>query len=291
MKTKTFPYSLAILAFCFVIQSDLFGGRVYLGIGSQDVSNASPSGVQTRYKIDNTNWDAMLGSGASVAPGYFVSRDSGNIGSLSGQTFHYQVMNLVGEGLYFTLNNPGTAGLDYAMSYGSFNPGSVPSANSSVNSATLLGVGGVATTPQTTPYNGLHLYSQATASGSSVAFSNVSFTLADSSIQVTGAFPTSGLANNGTPVVDSYLAYFNNDGTKGDLSSIGWTFDADVTITGAPGSNPKEGAKFEFTGKSMNYTQPGESLTAVPETSTWVMGFFALGVVALLARRKGQSSM
>lgn len=290
MKAKL-PELLAISAAVLVMSGvNAQAGKIYLGVNATDVANAAAAGVQTRLKIDNTNWDAMLGNGYQpISTGTFVQRDIGNTGSISGQTFRYEVVNLVGKGLYFTLDKtPLTAPVDFALGYGTFAPGSIPSSGNSVTAATLTGAGGAAVAPQTTPYNALHLYSQATSSGSTVNFANVSFTVSDPAIVLDGAFPVSGTATNAIPVVDSYLAYFNDDGTKGDLSSVGWTFSADVTITG---NNSKEGAKFELTGKTLDYTPPSASVAAVPETSTWVMGFLALAAVVLVVRsRAGAAS-
>ena len=230
----------------------------------------------------------MLGSGASVANGYMVTRDAGNQGSLSGKTFNYTVTNTVGQGVSFVLNNPTTSGNDFSLYFGT---GTAPQGNSAVSASTLLGPGGASVAVQTTPYNGLHLFSQATTSGATVSFANISFSVSTPGITLNGAFPTSGTANNANSVVDSYLAYFNDNGTKGDLSSVGWTFSADVTITSPSGSNPKEGAKFEFTGKTLDYTAPSSSVAAVPETGTWVMGLLALGAVVLLVRRNAKSAV
>jgi len=64
-----------------------------------------------------------------------------------------------------------------------------------------------------------------------------------------------------------------------------------VTITsGAGNTNPKEGAKFELTGKTLDFTPPADSVAAVPETSTWVMGFLAIGAVVFLMRRNARAS-
>jgi hypothetical protein len=289
MKAKL-PQILSLAALAFAISSiEAQAGKIYLGVGAASVTNANAAYVQTRLKIDNTNWDAMLGNGYQpIAPGTFAQRDIGNTGSISGQTFRYEVVNLVGQGLYFTLDKtPLTAPVDFSLAYGTFNSGSVPAAGSSTSAATLLGAGGLQVAPQTNFYNALHLYSQATASGSSVSFANVSFSVSDPSIELNGAFPLSGMANNTTPMVDSYLAYFNDNGTKGDLSSVGWSFSADVTITG---NNSKEGAKFELTGRTLDYTPPASSVAAVPETSTWVMGFLALGAVIFVVRRNSTVS-
>ncbi|MBU6326723.1 MAG: hypothetical protein KGQ89_03765 [Verrucomicrobia bacterium] len=92
--------------------------------------------------------------------------------------------------------------------------------------------------PQTSPYIAIHLFSRATFTGNKVNFSNVSFTVTDPTINLVDAFAASGEANNTTPVVDSYLAYFNSDGSKGDLSTVGCRFSANVSITST--GNSKE---------------------------------------------------
>lgn len=241
-----------------------FAGKVYIGVSSADVSDASPSGFQSRYKIDLTNWDQLLGNGISVSGANIKTANVSNtLSVLSGTTFTYTVTNTVGSGITFSLTTPSSS---YALNWSS--------------SESLGGV-----TAQSVAYNAIHPYAQATFAGSSVQFSNSSFTLADPSIQTFGTLPTSGLANNSNPVIDSYIVYVNDDGTKGNLASIGWTFTSSVTIN-APG-NSKEGAKFELTGKTLNYSAPSP-VVAVPETSTWVMGILAIGAIAIggLRRRK-----
>lgn len=249
---------------------------IYVGIDPSKVSSASPAGVQTRYKIDNTNWDMMLGNGVAVDYTNIITTNVGNQASLSAQQFTYTVSNVLGQGIVFRLDSAATIGVDRIISWGS----PAGPANVALNSAKL---GGYA--PQTLPYNAIHLFSQATFAGSKVAFSNVLFTVSDPTIILEGAFATSGEANNTTPVVDSYLAYFNSDGTKGDLSNVAWTFSADVKITST--GNSKEGAKFEITGKSLDYTPPSpiSPLVPVPEPSTAILGLFAMGAGVLVRRR------
>lgn len=282
MTTKAFlNVSLATCA-PFLLSRPSGAATIYLGVDPSEVSSASPAGVQTRYKIDNTNWDMMLGNGIAVDTSNIITTNVGNMASLSGQQFTYTVSNIIGQGIVFTLDSAATTGVDRGISWG--NPAGP--ANVAANSAKL---GGLA--PQTTPYNALHLYSQATFGGSKVSFSNASFTVSDPLIVLQGAFATSGEANNTTPVVDSYLAYFNTDGTKGDLSNIGWTFSADVKIT-APG-NSKEGAKFEITGKSLDYSPPSipiSPLIPVPEPGTAIMGLFAMGAAAWVRRRSSANA-
>lgn len=140
--------------------------------------------------------------------------------------------------------------------------------------------------PQTSPYIAIHLFSRATFTGNKVNFSNVSFTVTDPTINLVDAFAASGEANNTTPVVDSYLAYFNSDGSKGDLSTVGCRFSANVSITST--GNSKESAKFEITGKTLDYTPPmilQRPAGALPETSTAVIGLVAMGTALLIRRR------
>ncbi len=261
----------------FLLSQPSEAATIYLGVAPSEVSSASPAGVQTRYKIDNTNWDMMLGNGVAVDNTNMITTNVGNQATLSGQQFTYRVSNVVGQGIVFTLDSAATTGIDRSLSWG--NPAGA--ANSAVNSAKL---GGRA--PQTTPYNAIHLFSQATFGGSKVTFSNVLFSITDPTIILEGAFATSGEATNATPVVDSYLAYVNSDGTKGDLSNVAWTFSADVKITST--GNPKEGAKFEITGKSLDYTPPSSPISPlipVPEPSTAILGLFAMGAGVLVRRR------
>jgi len=222
MKT-TLPKLLSVAAVALAISNTgAQAGKVYLGVGASDVTNANPAGVQTRLKIDNTNWDAMLGNGDQpVRTGSFLQADLGSNSNLSGTTYRYNVVNLVGQGLTFTLDRtPLTPRVDFSLAYGTFTSGIVVTPTRSVSAATLLGAGNVQIAPQTSPYNAIHLFSQATATGSTVRFENVTFGVTDPTIELVGSLPTSGLADNATPFVDSYLAYFNDNGTKGDLSTV-----------------------------------------------------------------------
>lgn len=236
-----------------------------MGVAPSEVSSANLAGFQTRYKIDLTNWDAMLGNGTPVAPSSIQSTSVSNtLSVLSGTPYTYRVVNTPGASLTFSLLHP-TAG---------------PSAAFSWTSGTPLGGVGL----QSVSYNALHPYAQATFAGSSVAFQNATFSLSNPAVQTIGILPASGFANNSAPINDSYIVYVNDDGSKGDLGSIGWTFEAQVTIT-SPG-NSREGAKFELSGKTLDFTPPAPApVVAVPETSTWVMGIIALGAGLVIVRR------
>lgn len=261
-------------------------GQVYLDVAAADVTNANPAGVQTRYKISSTNWDAMIGNGVQpIIPASINAKDLGNNSNLSGTTFSYEVTNLVGQGLYLSLKNLNT-NYTTVLSYGNFASSPVAS-NVWQNATSLNGV-----FPQTSAYNALHLYAQASTVGDQVAYANASFTINTPGITLNGLLPASGSAQYGVnTTTESYIAYFNDDGTKGDLSNIGWTFKSDVTVTRTTVSGSAESAKFEFTGKTLDYTPPGGGVAAVPETSTWTMGFLALGAVVFMVRRKGKSSV
>jgi len=260
-------------------------GQVYLGVDSGDVTNANPAGVQTRYKISSTNWDAMMGNGVQpIISASINAKDLGNNSNLSGTPFSYEVTNLVGQGLYLSLKNLNTNSTT-VLSYGNFASSPV-TANVWQNAASLNGV-----LPQTTAYNALHLYAQASTPGDHVSYANASFTINTPGITLSGLLPASGSAQYGVnTTTDSYIAYFNDDGTNGDLSNIGWTFKSDVTVSRTTVSGSAESAKFEFTGKTLT-TPPGGDVVAVPETSTWVMSFLALGAVVFMVRRNARPSV
>ncbi|MEI6490971.1 MAG: hypothetical protein WCO94_00360 [Verrucomicrobiota bacterium] len=286
MKTAAIQIlGIALIAFA-ISNGSARAGQVYLGVDSGDVTNANPAGVQTRYKISSTNWDAMIGNAVQpIVPASINAKDLGNNSALSGTPFSYEVTNLVGQGLYLSLKNLNT-NYTTVLSYGNFASSPVAS-NFWQNATSLNGV-----FPQTTPYNALHLYAQASTVGDQVVYANASFTINTPGITLNGLLPASGSAQYGVnTTTQSYIAYFNDNGTKGDLSSIGWTFKSNVTVSRTTASGSGESAKFEFTGKTLDYTPPGGGVAAVPETSTWIMGFLALGAVVFMVRRNANSSV
>lgn len=289
MKNGTLKIIGAALVTLVISNGSGQAGQVYLDVAASDVTNADPAGVQTRYKISSTNWDAMIGNAVQpIVPASINSNPGGNLGNnanLSGTTFSYEVTNLVGQGLYLSLKDLNT-NYTTVLSYGDFASSPVAS-NVWQNATSLNGV-----SPQTTPYNALHLYAQASTVGDQVVYANASFTINTPGITLNGLLPASGSAQYGVnTTTQSYIAYFNDNGTKGDLSNIGWTFKSDVTVTRTTVSGSAESAKFEFTGKTLDYTSPGGGVTAVPETSTWIMGFLALGAVVFMVRRNAKSSV
>lgn len=226
----------------------------------------------------------MLGNGVVVDTSNITSRDLGN-NSLSGKQYNYTVVNLVGKGLYYKLTPLTGGGNTVVSSWGNISALDIAGGFTPGQWTNVATLGGVA--PQTTPYNALHLYAQASSSGDQVDYSNVSFNINTPGITTTGTLPTSGQAKFGVQTVsDSYIAYFNDDNSAGDLASVGWSFSADVTVTRGAASGSGESAKFEFTGKTMTYTPPASPTAAVPETSTWVMGLLALGTAIVVMRRR-----
>lgn len=262
MRTTSPILPIIVVALSLLTVGVSYGGKVYLGVSSSEVSNATNAGFQTRYRIDLLNWDQMLGNGSNVTlPNFWLNNVSNSLSALSGTQFTYTVSNIVGTGVRFTLSTPTSS---YALSW----PVALP-------------LGGVAA--QSVPYNAIDIYSQATFAGSSVQFSNPKFTLSNPSIQTVGSLPASGLANNANPVTETYIVYVNDNGTKGNLASIGWTFTANVSITST--GHSKDAARFELTGSNLDYTPQAAPVVAVPETSTWVMGLLALGAVLFVVRR------
>jgi len=271
-------------------QGFLQAGIVHLGVDSSQVSSVSPAGFQTRFKLDNTNWDAMLGNAVQpITSSSILSANLGNTAALSGATHSFRVTNVPGQGIAFQLNPLSNISNVTTLAWGNF---SAPFPGGSVSAPTLYSSeAGAQIAPQTSPYNSIHLFAMANALGDQVSFSGAQFTswLPSGPITNAGTLPTSGAAVNGVSnVFDSYIVYTNDDGTPGDLSSVSWTFFADVTITRTQ-TGGSEAAKFEFTGKNVTFgTAPpsGETPASVPETSTWLMGVLALGAVLHLMRRR-----
>jgi hypothetical protein len=256
-----------------------FAGTIYLNVTPNASPVPAPIGVQTRYKIDTTNWDMMLGTGEQPITNHttMTVNMSNSLSFFDNKTFHYKVVNIAGEGVYFQLDDPNTAGVDFQRAWGTFS--ALPAANNSATSATLRNKANTAdVTPASFDYNGLHLLALANASTftNEVLFSNAVFTAPGQTL--VGTLPSSGSAKSTGPNTnEAYLAYFTSGNTPGNLASIDWTFEADVILK-ASGGNPKEGLKFEFTGKTFDFTP-------IPEPASILSALTGLGLAGLLARK------
>ncbi len=238
------------------------------------ISNVASAGFQTRYKIDQGNWDMMLGNGEQpVNSNSILTRQLGNLNQLNSTTWLYEVENLPGQGMYFKLTNTATQS-SHLLAWGSFQPNVLPSAGSSTVVATLDSV-----TP--TPfYSALQLIAVATAQGS-VSYSNASFTVKTAGINTVGTMPSSGSAvNSGTNALDQvYIAYTDDNGQALDLGDVAWAFSSNVTISRTP-SGGSEALKFELNGSTLDYA------SEVPEPATLMMTGAMLSIGALVARSR-----
>jgi hypothetical protein len=242
-------------------------GTVYLGVSPSQVSNVSAAGFGAGYSISNGNSDITLRPAVPTLD--YRHADLGNVAQLSGRSIHLTLKNVVSNG---------------------FDTGLFFEAAASPNGQKTLtwraAISGIL--PQAVPYSAIDLYSVATFLGSAVQFSSPKFTLAYPTIALNGSLPPSGLVNHGSPTSDSYIVFLNDDGSKGNLASVGWSFSADVTITAS--GTTGDVTKFELSGKTLNYTPSSVATAAVPETSTWVMGFLALGAVVFLVSRRTKAN-
>ena len=61
-----------ICALLGIAALNLGASTITLDLPASNLVSATPAGLQTRYKVDNTNWDMMLGNAVSVSPSTIV---------------------------------------------------------------------------------------------------------------------------------------------------------------------------------------------------------------------------
>jgi hypothetical protein len=240
-------------------------GVIYLDVPGSQLTNLTPI-VTARDKISSTNSDQIL----FKQPTPTSSSPQANLVSVAGNS------SFIGSDTYdFTLRHTAPTGslgskYDFSLNHGQVT-GVVTLTSSASTDSTKSEIFGA----NELKYNILHVYAQASTTGSQATFSNMSFT-AGSGLSTSGVLQTSGIAKAGvgTQSYDQWLAA----PTGVNLDLFDWTFKANVTLS-INGTNPSsgEGIKFEFTGKQGNFTP-------VPEPSTFALAVFA--IPGLLAVRR-----
>jgi len=236
-------------------------GIVRLGVPADEISGpVNTSGFVVQYSINSNPGTFAYANDADTYDSNILAETT----TVSGQTFRLELTNTANVGTTVSLQSLNAPSPFSLLSTSPLSPG--------------------------TAFNGLSFLAIGGGSEFQLDFSNISFTTPDPQVTVTGSIAPASLGGTPWPIMQStqsFLAYTNDDGSAGDLSAISWTFGADVTLTHTPGSGPPEPG---FVGVTLNpasfsYTAPAAP-AAVPETSTWVMGFLALGATVFLARRK-----
>lgn len=221
------------------------------------LTSGGPSAGIARYRASQTNWDQALIAGTTPVAGMPTNNIIGATTSVplsAGRSYRFQVQNLPGEGVIFTLDDLsiGVAGVpEHTLSWGTF-----ITAPAGTNAATINGAG-----PFDTYYNTLHPYARVQNRGNAgvplqdnrVAWSDLVFT---SSLTNVGSFFDGSIdpipAGDVNPADD--LSNFAVDQwifTQTDLRTIAWTFGATVTLdsdtlTGSPLDPPGGGEALQF---------------------------------------------
>jgi len=279
MKTTLLRAPLLALLASAVAIAPAYAGKVYFNLSDADLNNVSGAGTSASASL-------FVPPGNSLGFGSLIQRahNTPTIGaifaapgpSLNNHPFRFELTNLAGQGISLHLTSLSNPALLNYQSSNVYDP---------------------------EPYNGLVLELSTQNDGATVSFENAEFTFTDPTIQTFGTLASVGSLANGEghfsnvlgyytqSVESSYLVYFNDDGTQGDLSAIGWTFAADVTLNLPTNPAAYSGAGIGLFGVNGDLSPSSGSgssspVAAVPETSTWVMGFLALGATVFLARRK-----
>ncbi|MDX2131456.1 MAG: hypothetical protein SFY69_05350 [Planctomycetota bacterium] len=227
--------SQAIIVFGIVAAmppSTVRAGVVYLNDAYATSFGARVAGF--KYRVSNTNFDVSLdnGGGTSVL-GAYLTGAIGNTSQLSGVTYELVVAHEVGEGFTFSMTPAGAASPARVLFWG---PGQPPAGATSA--VTLGGVhtGGA--------FNTLLIEARATLNGSTMAFSQLSFTSPTLTI-AGGGFETGSVtpATRGpSDTVDGM--WTQRISADADLSAHDWTFSARVTATRNPGGGGDEALRF-----------------------------------------------
>jgi hypothetical protein len=240
--------------------------NVYLNDSAYANAQVLNSVAGAKYRLDGTNWDMALHSGTGTndpqpAPADFVQADLGNLGALSGTTFHFVVEYEVGKGFTFSLTDPSNTTRTLSWGDSALGGTNVTTLQRTINGQ----LDGIAHGPTDDPFNFLIIEARAQRGAgdsnppepdSVMTFSNLSFSGTGLTTSgpglVAGAMNENTAGSAWTPAgvgVENgrYWQFLYSDA---DLSDYDWTFSADVSGF-ATGNSPQESLRFELTAKNV----------------------------------------
>jgi hypothetical protein len=253
--------------------------------------------VGAKYRMSNTNFDMSLDAGGgtqNVFPNQpnFISAGLGNNSQLNNVTYAFGLRNIAGQGIVFTMINPGN--VVRSLAWGSFSPALSPVPAVSV--AQQLATAATGQTPGTLlaagqlPMNTLHL--EVTSLPRSGQNYSPVVTLSDIAFAATGVSRRGDMIASQvvTPATNLDNPIFPEVGpgwasqwllTDGNFWDFNWTISGNVNLayTGTPG-NVDEFVRFGISGKQVQFT------TSVPEPQSWAMLIAGFGLVGAAMRRR-----
>ena len=251
------------------------------------------------FRLSQSAFDLEMDAGGG--PGYFpepnvafLGAQLGDLTSMAKAPFRFTLEHRAGEGYLFTATQPGS-GVSKMIAWGSGFSVSLPS--TVTYSELLRGESpGLSDGGKPTQYNGLFLEARSTQSGSSLQFSDLSFS--SPSLVYGGGEFDSGIVTPATiDPWDDPSASLPEAGywrqllvADGNLASHDWTLSG--TLMGdRSGPLGDDEVRFSLEGvqvEATNARQTFSTVTAViPEPTTWISGAcLVLGIAGWTARRR-----
>ena len=293
------PLRLALRAGLLVLASSLpalpaVATTVFINDPTAQVTGIGNLVMGAKYRLSNTNFDQSLDSGGGTQGSNTISTNLGNLAALNNVTYSFQLRNIAGQGLVFSMTGPGN--VTRTLAWGQFSPALSPAPT--VAAATLAATAatgqpvGTPLAPGDLRMNAIHLEAVArqrsgtsyvpTVSLSGLQYSAPGQALRGTLIPAQAATNTSLLTNANFPEVgpgfaSQWLL------TRGDFWAFDWTLSGDVNLalsTTSGVGNVDEFVKFTVSGKEVTF------VGGVPEPSAWALLIAGFGLVGGVARRR-----
>lgn len=254
-----------------------------------------------KYRMSNTNFDMSLdaGGGTQNVPGgpNFISTGLGNNVQLNNATYAFNLRNIAGQGIVFTMTSP--ANVVRSLAWGSFGPALSPvptvAAEQLRASAATGETPGSLLSPGQLPMNILHLEATSlqrsgqsyspTVTLSDIAFTGTGITQVGSTNASQTVTPATTLTNpNFAEVGPGWASQWLV--TDGNFWDFDWTLSGNVNLayTGTA-TNIDEFVKFGISGKQGVFTGITPS-GAVPEPASWALLVAGFGLAGAAMRRR-----
>jgi hypothetical protein len=251
-----------------------------------------------KLRASNGNFDQSVATTSSTLVGNVVSRDLGNVNTITSRIYQFTLEHRVGQGFIFTTIDNQNAPFTSITAYGTgFSPTLPPTVgNTAVTTAATLntfrGSGVPIAATALSNYNSLRIETRTTAFAGnpdeSITFSNLAFSsptinlldgslTTNSTIIPTTTGSTSGEIVGGVPATAANGTLFQRIISDEPLNNHNWSFSGNVQLIRS-GAGDGEGLRFAIYGQNINAAFP------VPEPSHAILSL--MGLCAVMLKRK-----
>jgi hypothetical protein len=260
-RARRLAISCAVLS-AWLPAAGAHAGVIYFNDAAAFVTAPSGSVAGFKYRVSNSNFDMSLDRGGGTSAGNFISAGLGSTSQLSGREYDILITHQPGEGFTFSMTSGATT---TRLHWGTNAPAGATSA------ATIGGSAPGAA------FNTLTIESRASLSGSTMAFSAITF--ASPTLTLGSGAMVDGIVTPSTrgPYDTTNGNYTQRISADTDLSQHAWTLGARVTATRLAGGGGDESLRF-VVGAGMGAYVPSPM-------GAGVLGLAALFTLVLRARR------